>query len=461
MTIKDVLKFMQEHTVDVFTVNPYNMHMLSDLRHDDITQYHSCFWVPPLMCDILQLQAPNKGKLIYCGLRPNSNRFIFPYQQAAINNLKQPDNYRKMMRPGHYYYLECWNHHLSIIYLRSGEIFYVDYYYETGRETLFRIEQISLTELNRFLKSAIEVNVRGYVRFHKGNADYRKLLKSDLKHIGHSSLIEYIYEQPLTDGIDLKDLRRVLDEFNPSFPISDVDAYSREHYIEEDFEDLPPEILHKAQDRYKTSLQKVLTLLDTTIANDSNLRGDVTHEEPDSKFQVGDDTYLNKLPRYSTSTYRILGDYYVMWGRFDTNNDAAPYILNLYHERVFKYRLIQHAYTDHLGEIVKSLEIYYANLDDVNVYQILSGNQGDYVAHTSFRFMMGPLQFEGYIFERSPVQIMIPLMQADNLELAPLTIADFMKEYFDRETFDYFTSDETYNKVQLSFVNENGEHIRL
>lgn len=225
---------MQNHTSVVFALNPYNMHLLDTLCYDNIDEHHCCFWVPPVLCDMLRLQAPDKGTCV---------------------------DY-SMMRPGHYYYLECLDHHVSIIYLELEIIFYVDYYQETGREFPFRIEQITVAELNRFLQSVTDANLDEYVKFHKGDSALRDHLESQANYIQPGSLIECVYEQPLQpNDIDLADLRRVIEGTDPSFPMSDFDLGGRDSYIKIDFEDRLPEDLIHANQRYDSYFEKFRMLL--------------------------------------------------------------------------------------------------------------------------------------------------------------------------------------------------------
>lgn len=234
MSIPAVLAFMQHHLIPVFGTNPYDKHLLLNLYQDAIINGNSCFWIPPFLCDILRLQAPQHGQLVDL----------------------------TMMRPGHYYFLECLSHYASILYLDSNIIYYVDYYVETGRASPFRIEQISIAQLYQLITSASTFDVEGYVNFHGGNADHLAMVHLDIQYnrpkLGGPSLIEAIYEQPLQDGINLHDLLRVIDRSHPSFPMSDIDAND---YTEEDFEGLSETALPLAIQHYEMYLQQVHTLL--------------------------------------------------------------------------------------------------------------------------------------------------------------------------------------------------------
>lgn len=242
--LEEVLDFMREHAEIVLALNPYNMHQLDTLSQSRPIGCNCCFWIPPLICDILQLQAPECGKKL-------------------LTSDGRPCYYS--MRPGHYYYLECFNHHLSILYTTSGDIWYIDYYNETGRDAVFRVEKITLKELNRFVRAVTEGDIRAYSRFHKGNKDFKKSLRSVSKYIKPGSLVEAIYEQELSvekEWLGLSELKRVIDETAPSILINDFDECDREFYVEDDFHERPTEELEKAKrlrEAYITVFQLLLS----------------------------------------------------------------------------------------------------------------------------------------------------------------------------------------------------------
>lgn len=239
--LEEVLDFMSEHAEIVLALNPYNMHQLDTLSQSRPIGRNCCFWIPPLICDILRLKAPEKGKLL-----------LTSGGHACYHS----------MRPGHYYYLECFNHHLSILYTCSGDIWYIDYYNETGRDAVFHVEKITLKQLNRFVRAVTEGDIRAYSRFHKGDKGFLKSLRSVSKYIKPGSLVEAIYEQELPvekEWLGLSELRRVIEETAPSFPINDFDACDREFYVEDDFSDRPTE-LEKAK-KLKAAYMTVFQLL--------------------------------------------------------------------------------------------------------------------------------------------------------------------------------------------------------
>lgn len=241
-----MFSFIKEHTEVVLALNPYSMHQLSLLSDNKPVGHHSCFWIPPLICDILHLQAPSEGKHL-------------------VRNGKA---YYTDMSKGHLYYLECFNHHLCILWLANDEIWVIDYYQETGRDSLFRCEQITEDVLTKFINSMKTCNIADYASFHKGTAKYLNALRGIEKHIKPDSLIEDIYEHDLPSNVEefgMSELCRTIEETSPSFPMKDVDCVGREFYVEEDFEDLkdPSASLELAKKRKDAYLQLFRTLVET------------------------------------------------------------------------------------------------------------------------------------------------------------------------------------------------------
>lgn len=185
----------------------------------DIEKAYSCFWIPPYLCDLLRLQAPEKGV------------------QVAPTD----------MTPGHYYFLYLFDHHLSLIYLDPNTIYVIDYYAETNRSDKFRVTSIIPSDLNSFVQAILTKDIDSYADFHHGDSAYRQDLHRDIK---SHTLLNGVFEQPLVQ-IDHSDILRVALKTQPSFPSSDV--YDTD-YTTEDFEDDGPLALCHAQKLYTSNL---------------------------------------------------------------------------------------------------------------------------------------------------------------------------------------------------------------
>lgn len=182
-----------------------------------------------------------------------------------------------------------------------------------------------------------------------------------------------------------------------------------------------------------------------------------------SSFTIGDDTYFPNFAYDPMAEFNreILGDYYVMWGGFIGTENPYRLFLN-YHDPVRKYRLVRHTETTREGPFT-SLEVYSSTPEDENVYRLKSDYRGDHTTHESFRFTMGHLPLEGYLFDFRELVIMIPLMRADNLDLdsesKPLTITDFAMKYLHPAIYNYIKRNRFHSTLSFRFLDEDGKEI--
>lgn len=235
-SISDILEFLKKHERLILGLNPYNCHAMIGfyLTENKSEEYNSCFWIPPLLCDILKLKAPEKGKIV------------------ELDDLK----------PGNYYYLELYSHHLSILYIASDIIYVVDYYDETNRSEHFRVKLINEEELSRFQNIVKNKDIEGYADFHEGDEEYRELLYYYRNRSKNFELVERVYEQPLNYDVGIEDVFRPL--YKPSFPLEEYD------YTEEDFETEPKMALPRARVNKKLNLIELEKLYKTSVKDINN-----------------------------------------------------------------------------------------------------------------------------------------------------------------------------------------------
>jgi predicted transcriptional regulator len=232
----EVFDFIQKHNDLIIHTNPYDLHLLIGLyesfverKNESYIWYSTCFAIPPFLCDVLKLKAPINGI-----------RYDFVPQ----------------LKPGNYYFFNCFDHEFSIVYLDDKTIYCIDYYSETQRSHPFRLERFSLEKIKIFIEALMKNDINGYVKFHGGNASYEETFKEDFQRIYEkypelAKLVNEVYEQKLNSYVTIEDVFRVLLKENPSFPMSDIDSID---YTEEDFENKPANALQKATEIYQSYL---------------------------------------------------------------------------------------------------------------------------------------------------------------------------------------------------------------
>lgn len=110
------------------------------------------------------------------------------------------------------YILKLYSHEATIISISSSEIYYVDYYMETGRKNKLRAEKITFERLKTFLKSAIDQNIGEYVQFHGADSRFFNSMKRV-----RSSFFEELSYYPFNEyhQVSFNDLLRVALLRNP------------------------------------------------------------------------------------------------------------------------------------------------------------------------------------------------------------------------------------------------------
>lgn len=209
-----ILEFYMMHPLKFLKTNPYNQHLVFELYADkyhgiDIEQNSSCLWVPSFFKDLFSL--------------PIEGHVVFNQESKDVISV---------FKPLHIYEIDSYSHCAIVIYLDPGNIFYIDFYSETGRLRPFRVERISHAKLANYVQAAIENNVAEFVKFHRGTKDYQRYLD---ERYSDFDLMDRITEYEITYLPRVSDILRVV--MTKTYGLN-----QSEDYFEEDFSGLETDV---------------------------------------------------------------------------------------------------------------------------------------------------------------------------------------------------------------------------
>lgn len=155
------LQFFYENWPEISLLNHNSdniFHFLDDIKKD---VFWSCFFPPQLVKEL--------------------------YSKNSIGNKDF-----KSFIPGNIYTFEIMDHEFVIIYKNIGELYYMDYYIETERQNVFRIEKLDLVDLERYIQNYKNGNFVEHSKFHHGNKtymeDYKRNFLLTVKKFGESNI---------------------------------------------------------------------------------------------------------------------------------------------------------------------------------------------------------------------------------------------------------------------------------
>lgn len=136
---QQIVKIIQEYPRHWMMTNPYASAVIDNTNQDlDIMETYSCFNIPPYIFDLFRL-----------------------YESQKIENPEK-------CQPNHIYFFDVYNHIFTILYFSKDDIWYFDYYIETGRSEPLRLEKITLEEFDHMLGVMSTNNIEEIVQFHRG-----------------------------------------------------------------------------------------------------------------------------------------------------------------------------------------------------------------------------------------------------------------------------------------------------
>lgn len=236
--IISILDFIQANPRLVISTNPYNVDYLMEIyeSNNQSEKYSSCFWIPPLLSDVLRLEYSKR-------------------KEVSILDLS----------PGHYYYFSSSFHVWSILYLTIDQIYLVDFYMETGRPSFLQSKKITPDMLSDYQKAIIDNDIDKFADMHDGDQGYTEDLYENQKSDKYFKMVDKIYELPLNYEVVLDDLFRVLlrnssphnDYTEKKFYDYTTDDYD---YTTEDFYGEPAEALIKAKQHHEENMNQVRLL---------------------------------------------------------------------------------------------------------------------------------------------------------------------------------------------------------
>jgi hypothetical protein len=240
--VAHVFDFIAKHPTYIINTNPYDLHSLINIHtfHGDATQHSTCFAYPTFLCALFRLQAPENGTNV---------------------ELKM-ESFNKILKPT-YYFLSCDSHHISIVFINSELIYYIDYHSETEVVIPLRIKTLSLKQFRKLLWTLFSNDIDEYIKFQDGSTKYAKEAMEDFQTF--PKLLHAIYEQPLSYIPSIKDIIKIIDH-PPVLP----GTTKERDYTDEDFEGLPVEALSGAIERRKKYIEELRMLIVQADISDSD-----------------------------------------------------------------------------------------------------------------------------------------------------------------------------------------------
>lgn len=138
--------------------------------------------------------------------------------QRLISNL---GDFTSIFRSGNVYHFYILNHSFTIIYENKDEIYYCDYYMETGRgdrqigeqrPRAFRFERKRREQIERYVKSYLDKDYDYQCLFHSGDLYYYEDYKKDFEeHKNNMDIVGmYITRQPILRDPTVHDLLNLI-----------------------------------------------------------------------------------------------------------------------------------------------------------------------------------------------------------------------------------------------------------
>lgn len=220
-----VLQFLADNWKICMLSNKYNISILYNLyeqyrqgvnyKYDEF----ACFFVPPYIANLYGVNVYDRETSVDCTINFNSVIRRGSGQRLYV------------------FYIE--DHEFAVLYLNHNEIYYIDYYVETGREDIFRIEMITVEDIIKHHQALKTGNYSKITNFNHGDETYKKSLKDTISHLVHilgrsRNLVREIFYYDLDYEPTLLDILRVthygLNEINNPDLDSDLTILYEKYY---------------------------------------------------------------------------------------------------------------------------------------------------------------------------------------------------------------------------------------
>lgn len=156
-----IVKIIQTYPRHWMMTNPYVPIVIDYINQNiDIMNVYSCFNIPPYIFDLFRL-----------------------YESQKIENPKE-------CQPNHIYFFDVYSHMFTILYFSKEDIWYFDYYIETGRPEPLRLEKITLEEFDHMLDVMNNNNIKEIVQFHRGGQELHFELENAIRNSQFKTYIE-------------------------------------------------------------------------------------------------------------------------------------------------------------------------------------------------------------------------------------------------------------------------------
>jgi len=176
-----IVKVINKHPRLWMMTHPFMGDRLEFIENEenDIMEHFSCFNIPPYLQTLFRADYNIKSKS------------AMTFDQIS---------------PGKIYVFYVFNHHFTVLYFPSGEIWYVDFYIETGRENPLRFERMNQQDFESMYEVMKHTDLDAIATFHRGDKNFHRDVMDQAVYYPGTPYIEEIKISEMADVPEVSDL---------------------------------------------------------------------------------------------------------------------------------------------------------------------------------------------------------------------------------------------------------------